>query len=155
VEAAPLKTLTAKETCNALLVMFNRISIPRVIISDNGTNFVSGLTQELYRHLSIELRRSSPLHPEENSLVECWNANLKHMLHHVVIGHKATDWDLKLSYLLWAYRELLNATTGLSPYQLVYGRVGRGPLSVLKDVWADDQYPGSLEIKTYREYFDQ
>jgi len=53
------------------------------------------------------------------------------------------------------YRELPNATTGLSPYQLVYGKVGRGPLSVLKDVWADDQDPGSLESRTYRDYFDQ
>ena len=70
-----MKGLSAKETCNTLLVMFNRIGLPRLIISDNGTNFVSGLTKELYRRLGIELRRSTPLHPEGNSLVERWNAN--------------------------------------------------------------------------------
>ena len=129
-----MRGLTAKETCNALLVMFNRIALPRIIISDNGTNFVSGLTQELYRRLGIELRRSTPLHPEGTFLVERWNANLKHMLHHVVIGDKPGDWDLKLPYLLWSYRELSNATTGLSPYQLVYAKPGRSPLSVLNDV---------------------
>jgi len=34
---------TAKETCDALLNIFNRIGIPKVVISDNGTNFVAGL----------------------------------------------------------------------------------------------------------------
>jgi len=47
VEACPLKTLTARETCDALLGMFNRIGIPKVIVSDNGTNFVAGLTNYL------------------------------------------------------------------------------------------------------------
>jgi len=99
---------------------------------------VAGLTQELYRRLGIELRCSTPYHPEGNSLVERWNQSLKNMLHHVMISDHPRNWDRKLPYLLWAYREIPNATTGLSPYQLVYGRVGRGPLSVLKDTWADD-----------------
>jgi len=101
---------------------------------------VPGLTQELYRRLGIELRCSTPFHPEGNSLVERWNQNLKRMLHHVMVSDEPRDWDRKLPYLLWAYRELSNATTGLSPYQLVYGRVDRdGTLSVMKDTWSDDQ----------------
>ena len=37
--------------------------------------------------------------------------------------------------MLWALREVPNATTGTSPYMLVYGRSPRGPLAVLKELW--------------------
>ena len=155
VEAVPLRTLTARETCDALLSIFSRIGIPRIVVSDNGTNMVAGLTQELYERLGVELRCSTPYHPEGNSLVERWNQNLKHMLHHVLISDEPRAWDKRLPYLLWAYRELPNATTGLSPYQLVYGRVGRGPLSVLKDSWSDDQVDAPLLTGTSAEYLEK
>jgi len=155
VEAIPLKTLTAKETCDALLRIFNGIGIPRVVCSDNGTNFVAGFTKELYSRLGIELRRSSPLHPQENSLVERFNQNLKHMLHHVVNSNSPRSWDLKLPYLLWAYRQMPNATTGLSPYELVYGKPGRGPLSILRDTWSNDTGNDPLNLCTEYEYYDK
>ena len=47
VEALPLKGLTAKEACDALLLMFSRIGVPRILVSDNGTNLVFGLNKEL------------------------------------------------------------------------------------------------------------
>ena len=155
VEAVPLRTLTARETCDALLTIFSHIGIPRVLISDNGTNMVAGLTQEVYERLGIELRCATPYHPEGNSLVERWNQNLKHMLHHVLTSEEPRGWDRRLPYLLWAYRELPNATTGLSPYQLVYGRVGRGPLSVLKDTWSDDQADSPVLSGTSYEYLEK
>src|SRR6218665_1994980 len=36
---------------------------------------------------------------------------------------------------VWAIREVPNATTGVAPYMLVYGRLPRGPLAVLKESW--------------------
>src|SRR5437867_8554240 len=62
VEALPLKTLTAKEACDALLIMFTRIGIPRILVSDNATNLISGLNKELYTRLGVNLRNSTPLH---------------------------------------------------------------------------------------------
>jgi len=41
--------------------------------------------------------------------------------------------------MVWALREVPNATTGVSPYMLVYGRVPRGPLAVLKETWAGER----------------
>ena len=35
-------------------------------------------------------------------------------------------------------REVPNKTTGLSPYQMVCGQLGRGPLSILKDTWTGE-----------------
>jgi Integrase zinc binding domain len=105
VESVPLKTVTAKETCDALLSIFTRTEIPRVLITDIATNFVSGLSEELNHRLGIEIRHSTDYHPERNSLVERWKKTLKYMLHHLVLANKPREWDLHLPYLLWEYRE--------------------------------------------------
>src|SRR5207244_5792236 len=57
-EAIPLKTLTAVETADALISIFTRIGIPRILVSDNATNFISALSAELYRRLGIEIGHS-------------------------------------------------------------------------------------------------
>ena len=38
------------------------------------------------------------------------------------------DWDKLIPYLLFAYREVPQSSTGFSPFELLYGRTVRGPL---------------------------
>ena len=45
------------------------------------------------------------------------------------------DWDKMIPYLLFAYREVPQASTGFSPFEVLYGRDVRGPLDVLRDTW--------------------
>lgn len=45
------------------------------------------------------------------------------------------DWDQWLPFLLFAYREVPQASTGFSPFQFLYGHTVRGPLDVLKEAW--------------------
>ena len=45
------------------------------------------------------------------------------------------DWDKLLHYLLFAYREVPQASTGFSPFELLYGRYVRGPLDLLRESW--------------------
>ena len=56
-----------------------------------------------------------------------------------IIGKLALEypnrWEQYLPTVLWALREAVNATTGLSPWTLVFGRVPRGPLTILKNHW--------------------
>ncbi|GBM57634.1 Gypsy retrotransposon integrase-like protein 1 [Araneus ventricosus] len=59
-EAIPLRSLTAKSTCDALLEIFMRTGIPKLIASDQGTNFVSNLTQEFVHRLGSSPRFSVP-----------------------------------------------------------------------------------------------
>jgi len=60
------------------------------------------------------------------------------MLSHVVRDHQR-QWHKYVPLIVWALREVPNATTGVSPYMLVYGLVPRGPLAVLKETWAGEQ----------------
>ena len=45
------------------------------------------------------------------------------------------DWDRLIPYLLFAYREVPQASTGFSPFELLYGRQVRGPLDILRESW--------------------
>ena len=49
------------------------------------------------------------------------------------------DWDRMIPYLLFAYREVPQSSTGFSPFELLYGRDVRGPLDVLKETWEAGQ----------------
>ena len=48
---------------------------------------------------------------------------------------EGVDWDIMLPYLLFAYREVPQASTGFSPFELLYGHHVRGPLDVLNETW--------------------
>jgi len=47
--------------------------VPKVIVSDCGTNFTSQLTQEMLRRLGCTPRFNTPGHPEASGLVERFN----------------------------------------------------------------------------------
>ncbi|GFW74102.1 hypothetical protein TNCV_4176481 [Trichonephila clavipes] len=136
-EAVPLRSLTAKNACDSLLQIFSRTGIPSIIASDQGTNFKSALTQEFTKRIGSSPRFSCPGYPASNGLVERWNKVLKDMIHHV-IREDSRSWDRQLPFLLFAYREVPNTTTGVSPFRLLYGREARGPLAILKSSWAGE-----------------
>ncbi|KAL5494291.1 hypothetical protein EMCRGX_G015592 [Ephydatia muelleri] len=56
------------------------------------------------------------------------------MLRKLVEG-EGKKWDMYLPYLLFAYREVPQSSTGFSPFELLYGREVRGPLDVLRETW--------------------
>ena len=56
-----------------------------------------------------------------------------------VSGRDGKDWDKLLPYLLFAYREVPQASTGFSPFELLYGHRVRGPLSVLSESWQSSE----------------
>ncbi|GFT23327.1 hypothetical protein TNCV_2016211 [Trichonephila clavipes] len=101
------------------------------------TNFKSALTQEFTKRIGSSPRFSCPGYPASNGLVERWNKVLKDMIHHV-IREDPRSWDRQLPFLLFAYREVPNTTTGVSPFRLLYGREARGPLAILKSSWAGE-----------------
>ncbi|CAL1288217.1 unnamed protein product [Larinioides sclopetarius] len=120
-EAVPLRSLSAKATCDALLQIFSRTGIPSVIASDRGTNFTSALTEEFVKRIGSSPRFSCPGYPASNGLVERWNGVLKNMLHHI-IREDPRNWDYQIPFLLFAYREVPNITTGVSPFRLMPDR---------------------------------
>jgi len=48
-----------------------------------------------------------------------------------------------------------NQTTGVTPYNMVYGKAGRGPLEVLRDTWAEIDEASPVLNKSTQEYLSQ
>ena len=134
-EAIPLREIDAETVAEALLSIFARVGIPRVLLSDNGSQFVSAVMNEVMRLLSIKAVHSTIYHPMSNGLVEKFNGTLKRMLRRMS-AERPKDWDRYIEPLLFAYREVPSASTGFSPFELLYGHNVRGPMEILRELWA-------------------
>lgn len=133
-EAVALKSIDAEHVAEALITLFSRVGVVEEILTDQGTNFTSQLFAELYRLLHVKAVRTSPYHPQTDGLVERFNRTLKDMLKKTV-AEEGKDWDKLLPYLLFAYREVPQSSTGFSPFELMYGRAVRRPVDVLRETW--------------------
>ena len=118
--------------------MFARVGIPREILTDQGSNFTSRLLGELYAMLKVHPIRTTPYHLQTDGLVERFNQTWKAMLRRTV-DQEGKDWDRLIPFLLFAYREVPQVSTGYSPFELLYGRMVRGPLDVVKEAWESEQ----------------
>lgn len=144
-EAFPLRKISARPIAHALLQLFSRVGIPQEILTDQGTAFLSKTMKQVYSLLGIKGIRTTPYHPQTDGLVERYNQTLKSMLRKFVAVN-GKDWDHWLPYLLFAYREVPQASTGFSPFELLYGRQVRGPLDVLRETWEGPATPQSQSI---------
>ncbi len=76
-EAVALRNISAKSVAEALFRMISRVGIPKEILTDQGTAFMSRTIRELYELLGIKSVRTSVYHPQTDGLVERFNRTLK------------------------------------------------------------------------------
>ena len=125
-EVVALRNIDAESVAEELVKLFARVGIPREILTDQGANFTSRLLAEVYRLLHVKGLRTSPYHPQTDGLVERFNQTLKEMLRKTA-SEEGKAWHKLLPYVLFAYREVPQESTGFSPFELVYGREVHGP----------------------------
>ncbi len=145
-EAVALRNISAKSVAEALFSMISRVGIPKEILTDQGTAFMSRTIRKLYELLGIKSIRTSVYHPQTDGLVERFNRTLKTMIRKFV-HEDAKNWDKWLEPLLFAVREVPQASTGFSPFELLYGRQPRGVLDVLRETWEEGPSESKNEIQ--------
>ena len=136
-EAVPLRNIETTRVAEALVDVFSRVGVPREVLTDQGSQFTSNVMREVSRLLSVRQLTTTPYHPACNGLVERFNGTLKQMLKRMC-AERPQDWDRYINPLLFAYRETPQASLGFSPFELLYGRSVRGPMSILKELWSGD-----------------
>ena len=105
--------------------------------------------KEVGRLLSIKQLNITPYHPACNGLVEKFNGTLKSMIRKMCT-ERPKDWDRYMSALLFAYREVPQESLGFSPFELLYGRTVRGPMTVLREMWTNED--SAPDVKTTYQY---
>lgn len=136
--AYALRSLTAKNFCDAILQLWQFTGCGNEVSSDCGSNFTSQLTQEFMKRLGCSPRFTTPGHPQGNGLAERMVGSVKSMISKLAADHPQ-QWHKYLGFALWALREVPNETTGVPPWVLAFGHLPRGPLSILKETWIGER----------------
>ncbi|CAC5371239.1 unnamed protein product [Mytilus coruscus] len=133
-EAILLRNIKTPTIVKALIKFFTLVGLPKSIQSDQGSNFMSGLFQQVVYQLGIAQYRSSAYHPESQGALERFHQTLKNMIRTFCLQFDR-DWDDGLHFLLFAVREAVQESLGFSPFELVFGHTVRGPLKLIKEKW--------------------
>ena len=148
-EAIALKGIDTETVAEALIEIFSRIGFPVEIPSDQGSQFTSDLMKEITKLLSIKHLFTTLYDPKCNGLCERMNGVLKCMIKKMC-QEQPNNCD---RYLLFAYRVVPQASTGFSPFELLYGRTVRGLLQLLKDLWLNEKENDEVKV-TYQYILD-
>ena len=148
-EAVALPNIETVTVAEALIDIYSRVGVPREVLSDMGSQFTSDLMREVSRLLSMKQKTTTPYHPMCSGLVERWNATLKQMLKRMC-SERPKDWDRYINAVLFAYRETPNESLGFSPFEMLYGRSVRGPLTILRELMTKEEV--DPDVKTTYQY---
>ena len=151
-EAIPLRTVTAEDVAEGMFNVFSRTGLPLQLLTDQGPQFMSALVKAMCSQLKVDNIRTAPYHPECNGMIERMHGTLNSML--TKATSEGLDWVKQLPFALFAMRSAPNRDTGLSPFQLVYGRQVRSPLDVLYEGWVDVEYE-EFDVERWSDWLGQ
>ncbi|QRW22121.1 Retrotransposable element Tf2 protein [Rhizoctonia solani] len=95
--------------------------LPIKTISDRGTTFTRKFLWALYQRLGIKPSFSSAYHPESNGQTERVNQFIEFYLRSYIAANHS-DWTTWLPLVEYAYNNAKHASTGKTPFELVYRR---------------------------------
>jgi hypothetical protein len=129
-EAMPTPSQSARAIIDAIaLDFFTQHGKPLVFVNDNGQGFGSREWARFLEQSGVELRRSTPAHPQGNAKCERFNRTLKEAMLRIM-DNQPREWYVKLPAALQAYRMATSDVTGFTPFFLLYGRQVRPPVGI-------------------------
>ena len=149
VEIKRSTSMTAITTIKLLREIFCQLGIPKVIVSDNGPQFVSQEFQEFGNQNYITHIKSTPYHPKTNGLAERMVRTFKERLR--AGKNSSADLDLRLQRFLLSYRNTPHKSTGRSPAELLMGHWLRSKLDLLKPDANSSSDKSSVMQKLYHD----
>lgn len=128
----PLKSKEMKTVANTLLEQWvMNYGMPKIILSDNGAEFCNSLFKELCEILNIKHITTSVAYPQANGSVERAHCRLLEYLKSTEKElENSTDWHTRMPYAGFCYNNTKHATTGYTPYEIVFGFEANKPSGV-------------------------
>jgi hypothetical protein len=102
--------------------------VPKMIISDRGSQFVTHFWKQLHVSLRTRLIHSSAYHSQTDGQTERVNHILKDMLRAYVLEHQGS-WDQNLPWAEFSYNNSYHETLKMASFEVLYRRRCRTPLN--------------------------
>jgi transposase InsO family protein len=153
-EVYPLRSHTTEEISGHLIDFICRYGIPSFLLTDQGGEFESNLLNKLYQHLGLRKIRTAPYHPRTDGQAERFNRSLIEMIRATTCDRQR-HWDEVLSAVLFAYRSAVNASTGYSPYEMLYGRPPKLPGHLVLGEFINARRPTSAHVSALQKILRQ
>jgi hypothetical protein len=129
VTAVALPNCTAEITAQTLFnEYFCKYGVPAVILSDQGSHFRNQLMENIKLLIGYNHIYSTPYHPQTNAIVERFNATFVPQISKLQ-DTEHSNWDEYLQAVVFAYNTGIHKSTRYSPYELLYGRAPRLPIT--------------------------
>eukprot|EP00873_Tetraselmis_striata_P035580 jgi/Tetstr1/455844/TSEL_042635.t2 len=127
IELVHVRDLEASTTAKAFHErVLARYGAPVEVVTDNGTEYQGAFREHLERH-GIQPVDIPPGHPQANGMAERNVQVLKVALRKVVPTLGTASWHSWMPVIEFGYRVSKQATTGYSPYFLLFGRDHEAP----------------------------
>jgi transposase InsO family protein len=121
----PVCTIPARSTVKFIDGLVRRFGVPNRIITNNGSQFTSGLFQEYCASAGIKICFTSVAYPRSNGQAKHANAEvlkgLKTRSFNAKLEACNKKWLDNLQSILWSIRTTDTKPTGETPFFLVYG----------------------------------
>ena len=135
-EAKAISNIKSEEVIKFLIEVITRHGPPEIIVTDNGSSFISDITKMMIDLYGSWVHFVSPHHPESNGMIENRNREIGKILRLLV--ENENEWDEYLPSALWALRTTKSSKTKFSSFELLYGRRDTWPLEVMfPDIYKD------------------
>ncbi len=142
------KTITALELAKLFMhkVVLQGFGLPRSIISDRGSVFMSEFWQELLRLMNTRHKPSTAYHPQTDGQTEVYNRVIQEVLRNYV-SPLHDDWSDLLPFATFAINNTVHSVTKHTPFFLHQGFHPRTPLN-----WHN---PEPINVPSLSQWFDK
>jgi len=111
------------DACYIANLFFNEVvrlhELPRSIVSNKDSKFLSHFWKTLWRELGTKLLFSTTCHPQTDGQTEVVNRTLSQMLR-CLISRNPRVLENLLPHIEFAYNRIVNSTTSHTPFEVVY-----------------------------------
>jgi hypothetical protein len=143
----PLRDTTAETVARKLWKIFSIVGLPKILQSDNGSEFTNDVLHALIKITGIDHRLISPYNPRADGKVERSIGTVMMIIKKLLHGTNK-HWPLFVSFAQLAFNNKVSSLTGSTPFSLMFGRSLNdmidytnleNPIPISLDEWKEHQ----------------